>query len=460
MRRQLLTARTPANPRAVAGRRRRAVGRPLAVAAVLVAGWLVPAVAAAADAVKLDKPVRVSTVATDKSKVAGRIVSYDATGFELTDDKGVTTTVKWSALPPAKVMDVYGLLLPKGTAEEWVAAGRVIYHLEGGKDAGEKAFARALRLDSRVKAAVDDARKPPAMAAGGGGGGELVGEAGKVTTREEVLKKLWGPQSEEDQAKAVAELKEFVAKHPKLKNESLKLYETKYFLFFSDLKQDEAKKWAGLLDKMYDRLAELFAVPKGSNIWRGKCLIFVFAKPEDYHDHEAKTYRTDSKGSAGMCHSFGNGFVHVAFYRQPEELQFAHVLVHESVHGFIHRYRSHVYIPNWANEGLAEVIASELVPQKARATDSKFRAAQGVRENDGVGGNFYSARNIEAWQYPVAEQLAAFMIAQNKKGYVAFINAVKDGVLADEALTKHFGASRDRLTAAYIESLGIKKKGK
>ena len=471
MRRQLLTARTPANPRAVAGRRRRAVGRPLAVAAVLVAGWLMPAVAAAADAVKLDKPVRVSTVATDKSKVAGRIASYDATGFELLDDKNAPKQVKWSSLPPAKVMEVYAVLLPKGTAQDWITAGRVMYHLEGGKDVGEKAFARALRLDSRVKAAIDEAKKaPPAAVAatpgpGGGSGksgktGELVGEPGKVDTQEAVLKRLWGPQSEEDQAKAVAALKDFVAKHPKLKDGSLGLYETKYFLFYSDLKRDEAEHWAALLDKMYDRLAELFAVPKGSNIWRGKCLIFVFAKPDAYHEHEAKTYQTDSKGSAGMCHSFGNGFVHVAFYRQPQELMFAHVLVHESVHGFIHRYRSHVYIPNWANEGLAEVIASELVPQKARATDSKFRAAQGVRENDGVGGNFYSARNIEAWQYPVAEQLAAFMIAQNKKGYVAFINAVKDGVLADEALTKHFGASRDRLTAAYIESLGIKKKGK
>ena len=448
---------------------RRPVGRLLAVAAFAAAGWLVaagPPPAAAADAVKLDKPIRVATVAADKSKVAGRIASYDASGFELLDDKGVAKTVKWSSLPPAKVMEVYTLLLPKGTAQQWIEAGQVIYHLEGGKDVAEKAFARALRMDSRVKAAVDDAKKaPPAMAAAAGGGGagggddkELIGEAGKVLNRDEVLKKLWGPQSEEDQAKAVAELKEFVVKHPKLKDESLKLYETKYFLFFSDLKQDEAKKWAGLLDRMYDKLAELFAVPKGANIWRGKCLIFVFARAADYHAHESSTYRVDSAQSAGMCHSFGNGFVHVAFYRQPEELQFAHVLVHESVHGFIHRYRSHVTAPNWVNEGLAEVIAAELVPQKARQTDTRFRAAEGVRENGGVGATFYSARNIEGWQYPVAETLAAFMIAQNKAGYVAFVNGVKDGMEPEESLEKHYGADRERITAAYVASLGVKLK--
>jgi hypothetical protein len=285
-----------------------------------------------------------------------------------------------------------------------------------------------------------------------------VGDAGKVATREDVLKRLWGPQSEADQAAAVAELKKFVAKLPRQKDGSLGLYETKYFLFYSDLRQDEAKKWAGLLDRMYDRLAELFAVPKGSNIWRGKCLIFVFAKAADYHGHEMSTYKVNSAQTAGMCHSYENGFVHVAFYRQPQELEFAHVLVHEAVHGFVHRYRSHVTAPNWVNEGLAEVIASELVPRRARQNEVRIRAADGIRENDGVGSTFFTARNIEGWQYPVAETLATFMISQKKAGYVAFVNGLKDGLSADESLEKHYGADRERITAAYVASLGVKLK--
>ena len=42
--------------------------------------------------------------------------------------------------------------------------------------------------------------------------------------------------------------------------------------------------------------------------------------------------------------------------------------------------------------------------------------------------------HIAAWQYAVAENLCAFMIAQNKKGYVAVINGVKDGQSIDESL--------------------------
>lgn len=448
-----------------------AAGGWLARIAVAAVAWAAAATPAA-EPVKLDKPVRVSATATDKTKVVGRVASYDDAGFELLDEKNAAKTLKWSSLPAKSVMEVYAVLLAKGTAQDWVAAGRVMYHLDGGKDYGERAFARALRLDPKVKAPIEAAKSaPPAGAAtttasagvkpADAGGKEMVGDPGEGATQEDVLKKLWAPQTEAEQAASVAALKAFVAKHPKLKDESLGLYETKYFLFYSDLKRDEAQKWAGLLDRMYDRLAELFAVPKGSNIWRGKCLIFVFAKPADYHAHELSTYGVDSSKSAGMCHSYGNGFVHVAFYRQQLELKFAHVLVHESVHGFVHRYRSHVTVPNWANEGLAEVIAAELVPDKAGQKGRRFEATDGVRTNGGVGPTFYSARNIEGWQYPVAENLAAFMIAANKKGYVAFINGVKDGTPPEESLEKNFGADRDRMTAAYIESLGVKlKKGK
>src|SRR5678816_1538790 len=75
-------------------------------------------------------------------------------------------------------------------------------------------------------------------------------------------------------------------------------------------------------------------------------------------------HQTMAAGTAGMCHQYGNGDVHIAFYRQPNDLDFANVLVHESIHGFLHRYRSPVDVPSWANEGLAEAIAADMVNRK------------------------------------------------------------------------------------------------
>ncbi len=204
---------------------------------------------------------------------------------------------------------------------------------------------------------------------------------------------------------------------------------------------------------MYGRLAEQFNVPDGQNIWRGKGLIIVFQKEKDYFDFERDSHHTDAKGTAGMCHSYGSGLVHVAFFRQPDELAFAHILVHESTHGFIHRYRSPVFIPSWANEGLAETIASELVPQPTRATNVHFSAMEGVRSHKGVGDEFFKTEHIEGWQYPVAESLCTYMITQNKTGYVNFINALKDGMPINDALTKVYGAAEDRLVEYFTQWL-------
>src|SRR5690606_11851392 len=130
-------------------------------------------------------------------------------------------------------------------------------------------------------------------------------------------------------------------------------------------------------DNMYNRLTDLFAIKRGDNIWLGKCLILIFRNSDDYHRFQAVMHQTNSGTSAGMCHGFGSGEVHIAFFRQPAEMQFAHVLVHESVHGFLHRYRSPVHVPTWINEGLAEYIAFRLLP---KATVVPQFQAEGRRE--------------------------------------------------------------------------------
>ena len=265
----------------------------------------------------------------------------------------------------------------------------------------------------------------------------------------------------------MAELKNFAAEAGKKLNKELLLQETKYFLFYSDLPVVEARNWAGLLDRMYARLAELFAIdreprPPGTgkgdfvNVWAGKALVFVFQGADDYRRFEQVVHRTDAGGTAGLCHCFGDGRVHIAFYRQQDELTFAHVLVHESVHGFVHRFRTPAVVPSWANEGLAEVIASELVPRNGRAKERELLARQGLQTRRELG-DMFEARHIESWAYPVAETLCAYMIRQNKRNYVQFINGIKDGLTWEQSLEQRYKAPKDRLVRAYRESIGLKK---
>jgi hypothetical protein len=129
--------------------------------------------------------------------------------------------------------------------------------------------------------------------------------------------------------------------------------------------------------------------------------------------------------------------------------------VHESVHGFIHRYRSHVHIPSWINEGLAEVIGYQLVPQPQDQKERRARTKDYVSQV-GMGPGFYERSHINGDQYPVAENLASFMIASSKTKYVAFINAIKDGMEVKEAMETKFGVTEARLTEGFRQSLGLK----
>ena len=300
--------------------------------------------------------------------------------------------------------------------------------------------------EQRIDAGKEDAANkgaPPGIAKGP----EVVGK---------VDESAWGKLTPEQETAAVEELKKFGEETRAKVNGNLVLNETKYFLFYSDLKPAEAAKWARMLDQMYGKLAALFGIKGGENIFRGKAAVFVFAKEEDYQNFQKTMHDTDAAGTAGLCHCFGNGDVHIGFFRQPNEMDFAAVLVHESVHGFLHRYKKPPTIPTWVNEGLAETIASELVPQKGKRQEYRQFAITQLRERGTLGNDFFTGDRLEGWQYPVAQLLTEFMIKQDKKRYVAFIDGIKDGMKWEEALTQKYGAPRDRLVAVFSDSLNVR----
>jgi hypothetical protein len=443
--------------------------------------------AAAEDAnpkrVTLDKPVQISTVRADHKLLDGKLVAYDEEGFDLVRGKDKAVRVKWSELAAPGVYNVTSSIIgPKAGGEDWMWVGRTMQKVEGGAPFADKAFARAVKLDPKLQEAVDALKRPAADKT------EKSEPSESSTTQEDsaapstaagpqmigkVRSGAWPPQTDEQRAKRVAELKTFAEDAAKKLNRPLQLNETKYFLFFSDLPPHDARNWAGLLDRMYARLAELFAVQRetatttgsrpvrgGSgdyvNVWDGKALVFVFQGADDYRRFQRVVHDTDAGSSAGMCHCFGDGRVHIAFYRQADPLTFAHVLVHESVHGFVHRFRTPAVVPSWANEGLAEVIASELVPRPGRAREREMTAKAGLQGRAELGGMF-EAKHIEPWQYPVAETLCAYMIRQSRANYVEFIAGIKDGLTWQQSLEQRYRAPRERLAGAYRQSLGLKQ---
>ena len=275
-------------------------------AAVLMA----PLVASAAT---VDPPQRVKVVKLDKSVVEGLITSFTENDFELMDAKKQTATVRWEEFPPDVIMNLHDRLVRKGSGEQWMNLGKKLLTMPGGRAPAERAFQKAVKADPTLKDKIAEVKKnapltPPAPPPDPNAprltptevrGGTT--QPGNVLDPTDPAKPVigpkqvgavdpskWGKQSPEEMAAAIVELKKFAEETKQRINPKLALYETQFFLFYSDLAPNEAQNWAGLLDRMYARLALLFGVPKGENIWRGKALVFVFASDQDYFAFQLK----------------------------------------------------------------------------------------------------------------------------------------------------------------------------
>lgn len=411
----------------------------------------------------LDPPPALFVQPREGERVGAEILAFGESGLIVSHGED-RREFDWSDFEPREIDRIYRKLLrytdkPAATLVELAV---VLRDVEGEESRlARSALKQAVRVDDEIRdealAVLRGERtrwRPPEADAADSDNAQATPEHGQdhgPRIAAHGNPKFWGNLSEDVVARSIESRKQFAELTQEKLSHRLALHETRYFLFYSDLPHREARQWAGLLDKMYERLAELFALPEGHNLFRGKAVIFVFQREADYHRFQQQMHGTASKGSLGMCHGFGNGHVHIAFYRPDDNWKFAHVLVHESVHGFLHRYQSPVHIPSWVNEGLAEYIACQLVPQAGVREPRLNHARASLLQKKSFAGMF-DAPSIEAWQYGVALDLTEFMIANSKKRYADFVEGIKEGLTWRESLEQRYGVPLERLVAAYAHA--------
>ncbi|MEM7577256.1 MAG: hypothetical protein AAF328_07245 [Planctomycetota bacterium] len=430
----------------------------------------------------IDPPVRVTLRPDGGERVDGDLLRYDTATLTVQPRDGDALKVPWASIRAARALWIFERTLDHDDARGWFEAAVLLFAYPDQRNEGERALTRALRADPSLEPLAEavragevvawpdphaepvdadahedaetDQEQSPATA-------DAEGRHANVVPQNvgELQAQFWGDLSPELMSSSVEELKQEAQQAQQEMGLQLRLYEDDNFLVYTDLPAKEAKNWTGLLDDMYERLIETFDLPKGKNIFRGKCLIYILRDQSDYYRLCAVALKFNAMGSAGVCQSRGDGYAVVAFYRQPNTLDFAHVLVHEAVHAFVHRYRSHPFIPSWVNEGLAEHIAHKLVQNRgfgqSNFASNEHDARRWLRHYGSMRGMF-NARPIAGWQYPVAGQLCGFMIAQSPKRYKAFIDALKDGKPWSVALVEDYGITPERLAEAFGESIDVR----
>ncbi len=264
--------------------------------------------------------------------------------------------------------------------------------------------------------------------------------------------RLWEEISDEDNANYVAEQKAFLQKAQETMGLPMQLLETRYYLFFTDMPLNTVGPYVAYLDQMYLNLTKAFDFPDGKNIWRGKCPIVAFQNAVDYQRFERTVMNNpNAAGTAGLCHSYSDGRVVMSCYKGSSEGFFAVVLVHETSHGFIHRYKSTVHVPAWINEGIADWVAGTVVGKlDDEVRDRQFEAVTWIRATGTLGGNFFADDTaFDRRQYGVASSMVEILLRIDPKKYRKLIDGVKEGLDSEEALRQAYGVGFLELTQHY-----------
>lgn len=270
--------------------------------------------------------------------------------------------------------------------------------------------------------------------------------------------RLWEEISDEDQAKFIAEQKEFLTKASETIARPMQLLETKYYLFYTDMPLGTIGVYVKYLDLMYENLTKAFDFPEGKNIWRGKCPVVAFQNKEDYYRFERDVMNNpNAEGSQGLCHSYGDGRVVMSCFKGSSDGFFAVVLIHETSHGFVHRYKSSIHIPPWMNEGIADWVAGTVVGKfDDEVRERQFDAVAEIRTTGTLGGRFFADDALlTRTQYGTASSMVELLLRIDPKKYRKLVDNVKEGLDGEEALRDAYGFGFAELTQQYGRLAGM-----
>jgi hypothetical protein len=264
----------------------------------------------------------------------------------------------------------------------------------------------------------------------------------------------WPELTSEEHEAEVVRLEGFVADVQKLYPD-LRVSRTHEFVVATDIPPSLMAPYVAALDTMHDTLCDLYGIPRGEPVWKGKCLVIAFLAEADYVAFEARFMRVQAGGSHGLCHQGSDGRVIMACHRGNDDAAFAHMLVHETSHGFNHRWLSPTRLPNWLNEGIAEWVAARVVAKSDQVQRKEVVAAEYLRARGDLGPEFFERPNIAAEQYGIASSMVRMLAGRDTKKFASFVTAIKEGTPVDDALRQIYKQDVDGLVQAYGRTVGV-----
>ena len=271
--------------------------------------------------------------------------------------------------------------------------------------------------------------------------------------------RLWPELTGQQQAAALEKQKKFIqAVSERFADLKLRLYETQYFLFLSDLPPAAVTIYTAYLDKMHEQLCRAFAFRDKDEVWLGRKLpVIAFSQSQPFAEFETEYFKHEvgSQKLQGVANLQGNGNVVIACHCGQDPYYFAGVIVHETTHGFLHRYKSGQLVPSWLNEGIADWVAMTVVRSDSGVRNKVKTGLERMRRLGTLGGDFFTADYIAPEQYGMAVAIVDYLLRRNPKGFREMIEGIKRGEKWQAALKKNYRVTPEELAYQFGMSVGI-----
>jgi len=417
---------------------------------------------------ELKKPVQVKFRTRDGKRVSGKVVAFDSDAFEgASTGEDALPRTKWSNVHMDDLESLASKILDEKDVDELILKGELLMSI-GRVKAADAAFDRADRSAKSLKGAAASEAKSKIAAARTRGADKLVDAEHdfRIAKHTEMSSRIpktdggtapWPVLTREEHEAAVAAMKKRAEEICQVSGMQAIPVETRYFLLYAATKREAVEECARSLDAMYEKVLELFGIPAGLNLFWGKAVILLQPSEEKFRLVEQAAFGAMvPRGVVGLCHQVGPQ-VYVNIFWTDDQDRFDSTLLHETVHGIVHRYHSPARLPDWANEGLSEYIAA--VSFKTSPVDKERRpqALDFIRGGGNVAEVMRYNYRDGSWPgpnaigYAVGYVIVELMIRQQPDRFGAWLRAIKGGKDWEAALVEDFGYTVDQFGARAVD---------
>lgn len=411
----------------------------------------------------VEPPMRATLRPVGAAPVRGRIIAWDGLGATLRDEQGDEHNFMWSKLDARQVYEIVRRLIDPQDADAWVRVGVLMLTLDRGRGdearLADRAFAVAARLDPATALVADAARR--AHANGGNPEDALGATPESLTTAPDRsgANRGGGPWKELSEAELAVETARVRVKAQAIVRDSgltLREIDAGEFILFTDLQDKDAAEAGAQLERMYRSLLRTLELPAGARLFQGKAVIFVLTDREQFVRLERQAFDIDPNGAIGMCH-LRDADVFVVCHKGVDHTAYMSTLIHETVHGFMYRYKSPAELPIWANEGLADYIAGFLLTNSVEPSRHWSQAKAYVRAGNDPSDILSQAYEDGTWpardSYAVSHMLVRHMLEKDARAMKRWIDDVKGGADWREALRDSFALTPSQLADDFASAM-------